>query len=96
MYAPGIVNIFSGMYILGRELRLIPFDTWAAWAAVSLGAIWLAGAAIQKASDQSERLRKQAGHEEARPRPSQHVPAAASTATKRGSNSAGTQLEREP
>ena len=29
-HAPtGIVNIFTGMYILGRELRLIPFNTWA-------------------------------------------------------------------
>jgi hypothetical protein len=66
----GIINIFSGMYILGRELRLIPFNTWVSWAVVSLGVVWLAGAALQKAMDQRERLRQQqAGHGEATPKP---------------------------
>jgi hypothetical protein len=49
------VNIVTGTWILGRELRLIPFNTWAAF---SLGLLWLAGAAIQKTMDQSERMRQ--------------------------------------
>ena len=52
------MNVITGLYILGRELRLIPFNTGAAWAAVALGAVWLAGAALQKAMDQSERVRQ--------------------------------------
>jgi hypothetical protein len=100
----GIVNIFSGMYILGRELRLIPFDTWAGWAAASLGVIWLAGAAIQKATDQSERFRQQqqqqAEHategEGPRTAPASRQSQQASVAAKRGAELAGTQLEREP
>ena len=96
----GIVNIFSGMYILGRELRLIPFNTWAGWAAVSLGAIWLAGAAIQKVTDQSERRSQlQAGRDgDMRllpTQPSQQAQQALMTA-KRGPDSAGMQLAREP
>ena len=56
--APGIVNIVTGTWILGRELRLIPFNTWATWAAFPLGLLWLAGAALQKTMDQSERMRQ--------------------------------------
>ena len=70
----------SGVYVLGRELRLIPFNTWAAWAAVALGAIWLAGAALQKALDQRERVRRQ-------------TEADAKRAT---DDAGGTQAEREP
>lgn len=58
MCALGIVNAFTGLWILGRELRLIPFATWAGWAAFALGLLWLAGAAIQKTMDQSERVRQ--------------------------------------
>lgn len=76
--------MFTGIYILGRELRLVPFNTWvrrhhpmlrcsfvdcaeaagaftssaqACWSAVSLGCIWLLGAAIQKTLDQHGRMR---------------------------------------
>ena len=96
----GIVNIFTGMYFLGRELRLIPFNTWAGWAAVSLGAIWLVGAAIQKVLDQSARLNQQHVGRDGAGRllpaqPSQQSQQA-STAAKRGTDSGGMQLEREP
>jgi len=98
----GIVNIFSGMYILGRELRLIPFDTWAGWAATSLGIIWLAGAAIQKAMDQSERVAQQqsggaGSRAEASVRPNMAEPPSRQLQeAKLGADSAGAQLEREP
>ena len=82
------MNIFSGMYILGRELRLIAFNTWAGWSAVSLGAVWLAGAAVQKAMDQSARVRQQARRA--------GETTATSLAAKRASGAAGAQPEREP
>jgi len=57
-FRAGIVNLFTGIYILGRELRLAPFNTWAGWSAFALGVVWLAGAALQKTMDQSERVRR--------------------------------------
>ena len=94
--AAGIVNIFTGTYILGRELRLVPFNTWAGWSATSLGAVWLAGAALQKAADQRERVRHARRGQlpgGAQPERDEQAEPELPLSSKRG---AGAQPEREP
>ncbi len=46
----GVVNVFTGAWIAGRDMGIVPYDTWAGWAATAaLGAAWLLSAAAQKA-----------------------------------------------